>query len=87
MMQSYFGCATLKRAFLLVKANDSGAFPDLPSYQQWLARWHQLSFQIGAILESIPLNMTDEGEIYPVDSFPINLCQAIGHPKRKFAQR
>ncbi len=59
MMQSYFGCATLKRTFLLVKANDPQAFPDLPGYKQWLARWHHLSFQMGAILESVPLNITD----------------------------
>ena len=38
LRQSYFGTATLKRTYLLVKANDSGAFPHLPSYQQWLAR-------------------------------------------------
>ena len=79
MMQSYFGCATLKRTYLLVKANDEQAFPDLPSYQQWLARWHQLSFQMGAILESIPLNITDSEEIYLIDSFPIPMCQAIRH--------
>ena len=79
MMQSYFGCATLKRTYLLVKANDSKAFPDLPSYQQWLARWHQLSFQMGVILESIPLNITDSEKIYLIDSFPIPMCQAIRH--------
>ena len=77
MMQSYFGCATLKRTYLLVKANDSKAFPHLPSYQQWLARWHRLSFQMGAIVESIPLNIKDTEEIYLIDSFPINLCQPI----------
>ena len=30
-MQSYFASATLKRTYLLVKANDPKAFPDLPS--------------------------------------------------------
>lgn len=79
MMQSYFGCATLKRAYLLVKANDPRAFPDLPSYKQWLARWHQLSFQMRVLLESIRLNIKDEDEIYLIDSYPINLCQAIRH--------
>jgi hypothetical protein len=79
MMQSYFGAATLKRTFLLVKANDPKAFPDLPSYKQWLARWHQLSFQMGAILENIPLNIKDLEEIYLIDSFPIPMCQAIRH--------
>ena len=79
MMQSYFGCATLKRTYLLVKANDSQAFPNLPSYKQWLARWHQLSFQMDVILENIPLNISDSEEIYLMDSFPIPMCQAIRH--------
>ncbi|MCA1624135.1 MAG: hypothetical protein LC768_09495 [Acidobacteria bacterium] len=47
MMQSYFGCATLKRTFLLVKANDSQAFPNLPSYKQWLAWVASLEFSNG----------------------------------------
>lgn len=79
MMQSYFSCATLKRTFLLVKANDPSAFPHLPSYKQWLARWHQVTFQMGVILESIPLNIRDLDEIYVIDSYPINLCQPIRH--------
>lgn len=79
LMQSYFGCATLKRTYLLVKANDSNAFPNLPSYQQWLARWHQLSFQMDLILESVPISIKDLDEIYLVDSFPINMCQPIRH--------
>ncbi len=79
MMQSYFGTATLKRTYLLVKANDPQAFPNLPSYKQWLARWHRLSFQMDVILESIPLNIKELDEIYLIDSFPINMCQAIRH--------
>ncbi len=79
MMQSYFGTATLKRTYLLIKANDAKAFPHLPSYKQWLARLHNLSFQIGAILESIPLKLKELDEIYLIDSFPIPMCQAIRH--------
>lgn len=79
MMQSYFGCATLKRTYLLVKANEPKAFPHLPSYKQWLARWHKLSFQMGAILENVPLNITDLDDIYLIDSFPIPMCQEIRH--------
>ena len=77
MMQSYFGCATLKRTYLLVKANEPQAFPNLPSYKQWLARWHQLGFQMGAILENVPLNIKDTDAIYLIDSYPINMCQPI----------
>ncbi len=79
MMQSYFGCATLKRTYLLVKANDPQAFPNLPSYKQWLARWHKVSFLMEEILENIPLNIADEGDIYLIDSFPIPMCQALRH--------
>lgn len=79
VMQSYFGCATLKRTYLLVKANEPQAFPHLPGYKQWLARWHRLSFQMGVVLESVPLNIKDVDEIYLVDSFPINMCQPIRH--------
>ncbi len=79
LMQSYFGTATLKRTYLLVKANDPRAFPHLPGYKQWLARWHQLSFQMDAILDRIPLSIGDLEEIYLIDSFPIPMCQAIRH--------
>ena len=79
MMQSYFGTATLKRTYLLIKANDPKAFPCLPSYKQWLARLHHLSHQIGIILDSIPLNITDLDEIFLIDSYPIKMCEPIRH--------
>lgn len=79
MMQSYFGTSTLKRTYLLVKANDPEAFPHMPSYKQWLARWHRVSFQMGTMIENIPLSVTDLEEIYLIDSFPIPLCQSIRH--------
>ena len=79
LRQSYFGTATLKRTYLLVKANDPQAFPHLPGYKQWLARWQQVSFQLGVLLESVPVPLTDLDEIYLIDSFPINLCQALRH--------
>jgi hypothetical protein len=81
MMQSYFATATLKRVYLLVKANEPKAFPTLPSYQQWIARLHRLSRQIGSILESIPLNIKDEDEIFLIDSFPIKMCEPIRHAR------
>ena len=83
MMQSYFGTATLKRTYLLVKANDPKAFPGLPSYQQWLARLHRLGHQIGVILESIPLSIADQSEIFLIDSFPVPRCEAIRHGRVK----
>ena len=79
MMQSYFRTATLKRTYLLVTANDPKAFPFLPSYKQWMARLHHLSRQIGAMLESIPLHISDLEEIFLIDSFPVPMCQPIRH--------
>jgi hypothetical protein len=38
LSQGSFGCATLKRAYLLVAHNFSSAFPRLCSYKQWLAQ-------------------------------------------------
>ena len=83
MMQNYFGTATLKRTYLLVKANDPKAFPGLPSYRQWLARLHRLGHQIGVILESIPLSIADQSEIFLIDSFPVPMCEAIRHGRVK----
>jgi hypothetical protein len=79
MMQSYFGAATLKRTYLLVKANDGQAFPTLPSYQQWINRLHRLGDEIGVILNSIPLSIKDLDDIFLIDSFPIKMCEAIRH--------
>ena len=79
MMQSYFGTATLKRTYLLIKANDPTAFPDLPGYKQWLARLHRLSYQIDLIIDSIPLKVKDLGDMFLIDSFPIKMCQPIRH--------
>lgn len=79
MMQSYFGCATLKRAYLLVKANDPTAFPNLPGYKQWIARLHQLGDQLGLLLDRVALNIKDQDEIFLIDSFPVKMCEAIRH--------
>lgn len=80
LMQSYFRTDTLKRTFLLVKANDPTAFKHLPSYKQWLSRLHQLSRQTGAMIFSVPLAVEDVAEeIYLIDSYPVKLCEAIRH--------
>lgn len=80
LMQSYFRTDTLKRTYLLVKANDPNAFQHLPSYKQWLARLHRLSGQTGAMIFSVPLKIEDLAEeIYLVDSYPVRMCQQIRH--------
>lgn len=80
LMQSYFRTDTLKRTYLLVRANDPTAFKHLPSYKQWLARLHQLSEQTGAMIFSVPLAVEDVAEeIYLIDSYPVKMCEEIRH--------
>src|SRR5215210_4350082 len=52
LLQGSFGCATLKRAYLLVAANFRRAFPRLCSYQQWLHRLHAVTSLIGQMVEA-----------------------------------
>src|SRR5215211_782861 len=80
LMQSYFRTDTLKRAYLLVKANDPTAFKELPTYKQWLNRLHRLASQTGAMIFSVPLKIEDFAEqIYLIDSYPVKMCEAIRH--------
>ena len=79
LMQGYFGTATLKRTYLLVQANDPGAFPHLCSYKQWIARLHQLSRQIGEMGLPIALPLTAADDWYLIDSLPIRMCKPIRH--------
>lgn len=80
MMQSYFRTDTLKRAYLLVKANDPTAFKDLPSYKQWLNRLHRLAGQTGEMIFSVRLKIEDFAEeVYLIDSYPVRMCEAMRH--------
>lgn len=79
LMQSYFQTPTLKRTYLLVRANDPRAFRYLPSYQQWLARLHKLSAQLGQLLVSSTPSETYESHYYLLDSKPIPVCLPIRH--------
>src|SRR4051812_8884973 len=53
LMQSYFRTDTLKRAFLLVRANDPQAFPKCCTYKQWLQRLNRLPQHVGAMIEEL----------------------------------
>jgi IS5 family transposase len=79
LMQGYFGCATLKRAYLLVRANHAGAFPRLCSYQQWLARLHRLSGQMGQMALGLPVPLAAAEDFYLVDAQPLPLCHPLRH--------
>lgn len=77
LMQSYFGCATLKQTYQLVKANAAEAFPHLCSYQQWLARLHALSPLLGRLVLASAAGQPND--YYLLDSKPIPLCHPVRH--------
>lgn len=79
LLQSSFGCATLKRAYLLVRANWRPAFPRLCSYQQWVARLHALSALVGQLLCAVRLRLTEADNFYLLDSKPIPVCHPLRH--------
>lgn len=77
LMQGYFGCATLKQTYLLVKANAANAFPQLCGYQQWLARLHALSPVVGSLV--LASAGQAKQQYYVMDSKPIPVCHPIRH--------
>ncbi len=79
LMQGYFRTATLKRTFLLVRANDPGAFPKCCTYKQWLARLNRLAPQLGVILEELAQATAAETQFYLLDAQPIPVCQPVRH--------
>jgi hypothetical protein len=83
VMQGCFGCATLKRTFLLVQNNWRYLFPRLPSYAQWLARLHKIAVLVGHLVQQAlpPLlpSQASEDQVYLIDSKPIPVCKPIRH--------
>ena len=79
LMQSCFGVATLKKAYLLIASNHRSAFPLLCSYKQWIARLHSLSEVTGHLIESARNTDGFEVELAIYDSKPIPVCRAIRH--------
>ena len=79
LLQNSFGCATLKRAYLLVRANWRAAFPRLVSYKQWVARLHALSALAGQLLRSLALRPAEADNFYLLDSKPIPVCHSLRH--------
>lgn len=79
LLQSPFGCATLKRAYLLVRANWRAAFPRLCSYKQWVARLHALSALTGLLLRAVALRLPEADNFYLIDSKPVPVCHSLRH--------
>jgi hypothetical protein len=79
LLQGSFGCATLKRAYLLVRANFGRAFPRLCSYQQWLHRLHAVTSLVGQLVEAARRSDFPETALYLMDAKPIPVCKPIRH--------
>jgi DDE family transposase len=79
LLQNCFGCATLKQAYKLARENWRSAFPHLCSYQQWLARLHQLSGLVGQLTRAVALDLSEADNFYLLDSKPIPVCHPIRH--------
>lgn len=79
LLQGVFEVATLKQTYRLVAQNWRAAVPQLPSYQQWLARLHQLLPQVGRLLALTCSHAPHAARLYLIDSKPIPLCHPIRH--------
>ena len=79
LMQGVFGCATLKKAYLLIAGGWRSAFPRLCSYPQWLARLHRLSALVGHLLQAALGAQGLGARLYLLDGKPIPVCKPIRH--------
>jgi len=79
LLQNSFGCATLKKAYKLVRDNWLSAFPRLVSYKQWMQRLHALSGLVGHLLRAVALKPSEADNFYLMDSKPIPVCHPIRH--------
>jgi hypothetical protein len=79
LLQSAFGCATLKKAHKLVRENWRSAFPRLCSYKQWISRLHALSGLVGRLLRWVALKPAEADNFYLLDSKPVPVCHPIRH--------
>src|SRR4029453_11630893 len=79
LLQGVFEVATLKQTYRLVAQNWGTAFPQLPSYKQWLTRGPHLVPQVGRLLATTGSHAYQAARLYLIDSNPIPLCQPIRH--------
>lgn len=82
LMQGCLGVATLKKAYLLLAFNHRSAFPNLVTYQQWLARLHALTATIGHLFGSTSAAADSQG-CYLIDSKPTPVCKPIRHSRAR----
>jgi hypothetical protein len=78
LLQGSFQVASLKQTYRLVRANFQSAFPHLPTYAEWLRRLHQLTVQVGLLLEATSASDLST-DFYLIDAKPIPLCHRLRH--------
>ncbi|MFL6335890.1 MAG: hypothetical protein ACJ754_21485 [Pyrinomonadaceae bacterium] len=76
VLQGCFGCATLKKTYLLVRENWLAPFPRLVSYKQWMARLHALAEVVGRLLRSVALSLAEADNFYLLDSKPLPVIKS-----------
>lgn len=79
LMQGYFRTDTLKRTFLLVRANDPQAFPKCCTYKQWLQRLNRLSGHLGVMVDELAQDHATGAQFYLLDAQPVPVCHPIRH--------
>lgn len=79
LLQGPLGVASLKQTYRMGAQKWHAAFPRLPTYTQWSNRLHQLSSQVGALLEATGGHAASEARLYLIDSKPSPLGPAVRH--------
>ena len=79
LLQGVLEVATLKQTYRLGARNWPTAFPQLPSYKQWVTRLHHLWPHVGRLLATTCGHAPTAARLYLLDSKPIPLCQPIRH--------
>src|SRR5437867_9321384 len=79
LLQGVLEVATLKQPYRLVAQKWRAAFPQLPSYKQWVSRLHHLRPLVGQVLGTTCGHALTAARLYLIDSKPIPLCQPIRH--------
>jgi hypothetical protein len=79
LMQGCFGCATLKKTYLLIAYNHADAFPKLCSYQRFIARLHALQPIVGRLVVEAAKQQSLPTRFYILDTKPIPMCKPVRH--------
>ena len=78
LIQHSLGVPTLAKTYDLIAANYGSAFPNLPSYPQWIARLHALDEVVGHLV-SLAAGAFGHTRLYLFDALPLPLCVPLRH--------